>query len=68
MFDQMGEAMKAANISESEALYLATLAGAESLGLSDRIGSFEPGKDADFVVLENMSVRKVYVRGKLVYF
>lgn len=68
MLDQINEAMTAANISQSEALYLATLAGAKALGLEDRIGSFEPGKDADFVVLENMSVRNVYVRGKLVYF
>ena len=28
-----------------------TLAGAEMLGLEDRIGSLERGKDADFVVL-----------------
>ena len=31
--------------------YLATLGGAEALGLSDRIGSFAPGREADFVVL-----------------
>ena len=28
--------------------YLATLGGAASLGMADRIGSFEPGKEADF--------------------
>ena len=32
--------------------YLATLGGAASLGMADRIGSFEPGKEADFVVLD----------------
>jgi guanine deaminase len=68
MLDQLKEATDAAKISPAEALYLATLAGAESLGLADRIGSFEPGKDADFVVLGDGGVQKVYVRGKLVYF
>jgi len=32
-------------------LYLATLAGAEALGLSDETGDFRPGKSADFVYL-----------------
>jgi guanine deaminase len=68
MIDQMDQAMQAANISETEALYLATLGGAKSLNLGDRIGSFEPGKDADFVVTEGKTVREVYLQGKVVYF
>ncbi len=71
MIDQMREAMAAAGITSHEALYLATLAGAKALGLDGSIGNFEPGKDADFVVLEETSgqpVAAVYVRGKLVYF
>ena len=32
-------------------LYLATLAGAEALGLSAETGDFSPGKSADFVYL-----------------
>jgi len=36
----------------SRALYLATLGAAEALRLDDRIGSLEPGKEADFVVLD----------------
>jgi guanine deaminase len=68
MLDQTEQAIDAVGIPESEALYLATLAGAKALGLDHEIGSFEPGKDADFVVLEGRSVQEVYVRGKVVYF
>ena len=35
------------------AFYLATLGGAEALSLDDRIGNFESGKEADFVVLDS---------------
>ncbi|WP_263140997.1 guanine deaminase [Pseudomonas sp. RIT-PI-AD] len=35
-----------------QSLYLATLGGARALYLDQRIGNFEPGKDADFVVLD----------------
>ncbi|HEY5643878.1 MAG TPA: guanine deaminase [Woeseiaceae bacterium] len=35
-----------------QALYLATLGAAEALYLEDRVGSFRPGRDADFVVLD----------------
>lgn len=34
------------------ALYLATLGAAEALQLDDKIGNFESGKEADFVVLD----------------
>jgi guanine deaminase len=34
------------------AFYLATLGGARALRLEDRIGSFEPGREADCVVLD----------------
>jgi len=35
-----------------KSLYLATLGGANALYLDDKIGNFECGKDADFVVLD----------------
>ena len=37
------------------AFYLATLGGAEALGIDDRIGNFERGKEADFIVLDSAS-------------
>ena len=39
-------------VPEVDALKMATLNAAEMLGMEDRIGSIEVGKDADFVVLE----------------
>jgi len=35
------------------AFYLATLGGAAALGLDDKIGNFERGKEADFIVLDS---------------
>lgn len=35
-----------------KALYLATLGGAKALYLDDKIGNLQPGKEADFVVLD----------------
>jgi guanine deaminase len=64
MLDQMQEAIAAAQVPWSEALYLATLAGAKALGLADRIGNLDPGKDADFVVIDGNSTQAVYLRGQ----
>ena len=68
MVRQMEQAQETAGVSADEALYLATLAGATALGIADEIGSLDPGKDADFVVLNRDSVEEVYVRGSQVYF
>lgn len=38
-----------------KAFYLATLGGARALDMEDLIGNFEPGKEADFVVLDKAS-------------
>ncbi len=35
-----------------EALYLATMGGAEVLNLQEKIGNFKKGKEADFIVIE----------------
>ena len=44
--------------------YLATLGGAKALGLDDRIGSFAPGREADFIVLRMDSTPLIVRRMK----
>ena len=56
MLRTLSEAYKVAQLtgqrlSPWRAFYLATLGGAQALGLQDRIGNFEPGKEADFAVM-----------------
>lgn len=50
LFARMAALGVRAGMSREAALYGLTLAGAEMLDLADRIGSLEPGKDADFVI------------------
>lgn len=57
MFRTMSDAYKIAqlqgqNLSSFKAFYLATLGAAKSLSLADKIGSFDPEKEADFIVLD----------------
>jgi len=60
-------------LSSEDALKAITIAPAEILGLADRIGSIEKGKDADLVVLTGEPfdvqsvVDKTLVNGKVVY-
>lgn len=50
---EAGKAMKWGELSEDEALALVTLNPAIQLGVEDRVGSIEVGKDADLVIWEN---------------
>jgi guanine deaminase len=57
MFATMAEAYKVLHLQgqalpASEAIRLATLDAARALGLDDRIGNFETGKEADFLVID----------------
>ncbi len=67
-----GLAMRA-GMSREKALYGMTMAGAIMLELQDRIGSLEPGKDADFIVLSGdpvsvyTHVEQTWVEGKNVF-
>ena len=60
-------------MSEADVLRAVTLNPAEVLGVSDRLGSLEVGKDADVVVFDGdpLSIRtwatRVYVGGRLVH-
>ena len=53
----MGEAYKVGQLAGEpldpfQAFYTATLAGARALKLDDRIGNLQPGKEADFLVID----------------
>jgi len=51
-----------------EAIQMATLTPARSIGVANRKGSLEPGKDADIVLLDDdLNVLKTMVGGEVVY-
>lgn len=60
-------------LDEEKALRAVTVEAAKVLGLNDRIGSLEPGKDADVVIMDGhpfdvrSRVVKVLVSGQIVY-
>lgn len=60
-------------MSREGALEALTLAGARMLGLDDRVGSLEPGKDADFILLDGdplsvyTHVQETWVEGRRVF-
>ncbi len=70
---EAGKAMKYGGMSETEALAMVTLNPAKQLGLDNRVGSIEPGKDADLVIYDKFplsgyaKVQKVLIDGT-VYF
>jgi imidazolonepropionase-like amidohydrolase len=71
--DEAGKAMKYGGLSETEALAMVTLNPAKQLGIDNRVGSIEVGKDADLVIYDKFplsdyaKVQKVLIDGT-VYF
>ena len=51
--------VKYGGVSEAQALAMITINPARELGLDDRLGSIEVGKDADIVALQRPSVRRL---------
>lgn len=72
-FMRMAAMAVRSGMSRTKALEGLTLAGAEMIGLEDRIGSLEAGKDADFVVLDGdplsiyTKVLQTYVEGQVAF-
>lgn len=44
--------LQSASLSAFKALFLATLGGAKALNLEDKLGNFDVGKEADFIVVD----------------
>lgn len=58
-----------AKIPVHQAVQMATLNPAQLIGVADRKGSIEPGKDADLVIFdEDIKVKKVLIDGQIVSF
>lgn len=62
-----------AGMEAEEAMKAVTINAAEIAGISDRVGSIEPGKDADLIILNGplldlqTKVEKVIIEGNIVY-
>jgi imidazolonepropionase-like amidohydrolase len=70
---EAAKAMKWGGLSEIEALELITLNPALQLGIADRVGSIEKGKDADLVIYDRHPlsiyavVQKTLIDGQVVF-
>ncbi|CEN28468.1 MULTISPECIES: N-acetylglucosamine-6-phosphate deacetylase [Pseudolactococcus] len=54
--------------SQEEAVMMASLIPAKSVGIDDKCGRIKPGFDADFIVLDpNLELSETYLKGQKVY-
>ncbi|MEP1152014.1 MAG: amidohydrolase [Balneola sp.] len=53
LFHEAAKTQKYGDLSDNEALSLITLNPAKQLGIDDRVGSLEEGKDADIAIFDN---------------
>ena len=67
LLDALRCAVRLANIPLEQAVHMATLGPSRRLGIADRKGSIEIGRDADLLVLDrDLTLRHVIVAGKLI--
>ena len=70
---EAAKAMKYGGLNETEALSLVTINPAKQLGIDNRVGSIEPGKDADLTIFDKhplsnyAKVDKVFIDGQLYF-
>ena len=70
---EAAKAIKYGGVSEDEALAMITINPAKQLEIDDRVGSIEPGKDADLVIFDQhplsnyAKVQKVFIDGRLYF-
>jgi imidazolonepropionase-like amidohydrolase len=70
---EAGKAMRYGGVSETEALAMVTINPAKQLGIDNRVGSIEAGKDADLVIYDKYplsdfaKVQKVLIDGNLYF-
>ncbi len=57
--------LRGQKLSAFQALFLATLGGARALSLDDKIGNFDVGKEADFIVLDLRATPLLAFRNKV---
>jgi N-acetylglucosamine-6-phosphate deacetylase len=73
MNTEAAKAVKYGGLSKDEALKFMTLNPARQLRIEGRVGSLEPGKDADVLIVTGdpidprNTVEKVYIDGRAVY-
>jgi imidazolonepropionase-like amidohydrolase len=70
---EAAKAMKYGGLNETEALSLVTINPAKQLSIDQRVGSIEPGKDADLTIFDQhplsnyAKVQKVFIDGELYF-